>query len=76
MQDCFAKYPTVYNKSDDDDEDNDFASLKEQSASQNIATSVNTSDSVGQLDDLDDDDLVDIELDEGQNNKAQVAKVK
>lgn len=69
MQDCFAQYPTVYNKSDDDDQD--FSALKE--------STNNTTDDPGDahhLDDLDADDLLRDDPEEKQTSRGQFTRVK
>lgn len=52
MQECFAKYPTVYNKTGEDDENGDKDSLGA-NAFGSLADEKNTVETVDQLDEVD-----------------------
>lgn len=50
MQECFARYPTVYNKSDDDEDDDDVAKNKD---TENLFGSLADDNNVDTVDQID-----------------------
>lgn len=52
MQECFAKYPTVYNKSGNPEDDEDFEKEMDEAQSSMLATQSNV-DTVDQIEETD-----------------------